>query len=544
VKRLLLVSVVPSLCAIGCVPAAPAGACYLDEHCGPELACVDGLCAPAPGTSSDEGLGNLDDLKLDVEGGVPEIPSTCAAALSIRTNAGCEFWAVDLPNAWEASEPFSLDIAADQQFAVVVANVSETELANVSVFSGNREQAIETATVEPLGTHTFALPEQSIDPTQSSKGVAFRVASDVPITAYQFQPLDNLTPVYSNDASALLPAHVLEGDYLAVTGDALMLQMYPPESWVPEVYDAGAYVTVVATHDDTNITFYPTAELIPPISLELRKLERGETATILSTAFPSGAAGDPWGNLSGTRVIGDHPLAVFSGSITAVEPRGTEECCADHLEHQMLPLVAWGASYIAVPPPLPGNPDGDAPATYRITAAFAGTKLHYAGTAPADAPSTLAANETAMFSTTMPLLVGSDPEHPFAVTQFLHSGGDNPGDSDAGDPAMIAQPALGQLQSRYVFLAPNGYRENVVNVFAPQGAEVSVDGTPVSGWRELPQLDGQGWAFARVSIEPGAHVLVADQPTGIDVYGYDRNVSYAYAGGSAVERISVPPPIP
>lgn len=52
------------------------------------------------------------------------------------------------------------------------------------------------------------------------------------------------------------------------------------------------------------------------------------------------------------------------------------------------------------------------------------------------------------------------------------------------------------------------------------------------------------WVGARVRVQPGAHVLIADQPAGIDVYGYDDFVSYAYAGGSAVEQISEAPPIP
>ncbi|MBC8072679.1 MAG: IgGFc-binding protein [Deltaproteobacteria bacterium] len=528
---------------LACVPAAPEGACYLDAHCPAELACIEGLCAMPAESSSENSYDIPDDIKLDVGGATPEIPASCTTALAIRTSAGCEFWAVDLPNAWHASEPFSLDIAADQQFAVVVANVSESEVARVSVFSGDDDDAIEIAQVQPLTTHTFALPEQSIDPTANAVGLAFRVVSDVPITAYQFQPLDNLTPVYSNDASALLPAHVLENDYLAVTSDALSLQMYPPGVWEPELYDAGAFVTVIATVDDTHLELYPTAKLQGGGGLDV-VLSRGQTYTILSTAYTNEEGLDLQGNLSGTRVIADRPIAVFSGNVTAVEPRGTEACCADHLEHQMLPLVAWGSSYIAVPPPLPGNPGGDAPASYRITAAFDGTSLHYAGEMPAGAPSTLDANETATFTTDAPLLVASDPAHPFAVTQFLLSGGENPGDSEDGDPGMIAQPALGQLQSRYVFLAPSGYQENVVVVYAPTGAEVAVDGDAITSWRELPEFEGGGWGFARVPIEPGAHVLIADRRTGIDVYGYDRNVSYAYAGGSAVQRISVAPPIP
>ncbi len=537
-KRLLGPFLLP---AIGCVPSAPAGTCYLDEHCPDELACVQGLCA-MPG-SSDEGPTIPDDIKLDVGGGVPEIPSTCQAALSIRTNAGCEFWAADLPNAWRPSQSYSHDIAAEQQFAVVIANVSEGESAEVSVFSGGSDTPIATATVEALGTHTFELPAQSLDPTKNGSGTSFHITSDVPITAYQFQPLDNLVPVYSNDASALLPAHVLENDYLAVTSDATGLELASVDSFEVGTYDSGAFVTAIATQDGTHVTFYPTAALAPG-EAETVALARGETYTILSKVPEATDTGDAFGNLSGTRVISDKPIALFSGNVVGFEPRGFEQCCGDHLEHQMLPLVAWGASYIVAPPPLPADIQQDAPASYRITAAFDGTQLSYAGTQPPNAPTMLDANQTAVFTTSAPVMVRSDADHPIAVTQFLWNGGENPGNSEDGDPAMIAQPALSQLQTRYVFLAPSGYRTNVVTVVAPAGAEVEIDGQLIRQWRPLADFDGSGWAFVHVPIEPGAHVLISDMPASIDVYGYDRNVSYGYAGGSAVERISVAPPIP
>jgi hypothetical protein len=532
----------PALClSVACVPEAPAGTCFVDAHCGDGLACIEGFCGMPMETSSADSDDSLGDLKLDIGGGASEIPASCTEAMGVRTNAGCEFYAVDLPNAWLASEPYGHDIAADQQFAVVVANVSDSETALVEVFSGSGGSPIMTVTVGPLDTETLQMPKQSVDPTSNGKTDAFRITSDVPITAYQFQPLDNLVPVYSNDASALLPAHVLEDDYIAVTSDALNLTMYPAGTYEPGSYSAGAFVTAVATEDGTRVTFHPTAELAEG-SIENVVLDRGESFTILSRT--GGETGDPWGNLSGTRVIADAPIALFSGNVTASEPRDGTECCADHVEHQMLPLVAWGASYIAAPPPLPGNAASDAPASYRITAAFNGTELEYSGGTPQGAPTSLDANETAVFTTNEPLMVRSDAEHPFAVTQFLLSGGENPGNSEDGDPAMIAQPSISQLQTRYVFLTPAGYRESVVVIYTREGTDVTVDGQGIESWRSLGTHDGDEWVFARVPLVPGAHVLLADDEAGIDVYGYDRNVSYAYAGGSAVDRISEAPPIP
>ena len=37
--------------------------------------------------------------------------------------------------------------------------------------------------------------------------------------------------------------------------------------------------------------------------------------------------------------------------------------------------------------------------------------------------------------------------------------------------------------------------------------------------------------FARVRLDDGPHALRADTDIGIEVHGYDCNVSYAFAGG-------------
>lgn len=487
--------------------------------------------------SSDDGL--IDEgIKLDVGGDTPEIPSNCAQATTVRTSAGCEFWAADLPNAWLPSQPYGEDIASEQQFAVVVANVSDSEVASVSAYSGASKQALQTKRVEPLRTATFNLPAQSLDPTRNGGGKAYRIESDIPITAYQFQPLDNLVPVYSNDATALLPTHVLEDDYVALTSDAIGLNLYP-NGFEAVGHSAGAFVTVVATAGNTNVVFYPTTELAEG-AWQGVTLHEGDTFTIISDVYgKDSVVGDPHGNLSGTRVIASKPVALFAGNVTAKEPRNSAVCCVDHVEHQMLPLVAWGHEYIVTPPPSPSDMNEDAPAVYRLTAAFDGTDLAWGGTRPDNTPSVLNAGETAYFLAGAPVVVSSDSDHPIAIAQFLLNSGEL--GSERGDPAMIVPPAVEQFQSRYVFLTPFGYRDHAVNLVAPRGSSVEVDGDPVTGWKNI---SGSNHAKARVVLDPGAHVVVADKPVEVTVYGYDQQVSYGYSGGSAVEKISEAPPIP
>jgi hypothetical protein len=499
------------------------GTCYLDLHCPDGQVCDEnGLCVEAEPSPLDDG-----DFKLDVgTGSEPEIPATCSEALRVRTNTGCEFWAVDLPNAWLPSEPYSYDIAADQQFAVVVANVSASETATVSVYAADGSQPVVRAEVESLRTHTFDLPAMSVDPTRNGGGDAYRIESDVPITAYQFQPLDNLVPVYSNDASALLPSHVLENDYMAMTASTSGILLYP-DGFEAVAYNAGAFVTAVAIEDGTDVSFYPTSVLTEGGWSGVR-LDRGKQFTILSNVFDNDPGGlDPAGNLSGTRVIADKPIALFSGNVTTAEPIESDQCCADHVEHQMLPLVAWGYRYAIAPPPDPTEVSTSDPALR-----------------PAGAPDVLDAGQVATFQTADPVAVISDPAHPIAVGQFLLSSGEANAGGVQGDPAFVALPSVEQLQTRYVFLAPSGYATNAVNVVVPSGSTVEIDGEEVGPWTTIAAVDGEEHVYARHAIDPGAHVLIADAPAALTVFGYDAYVSYAYAGGSAVRQVSDVPPAP
>jgi hypothetical protein len=83
-----------------------------------------------------------------------------------------------------------------------------------------------------------------------------------------------------------------------------------------------------------------------------------------------------------------------------------------------------------------------------------------------------------------------------------------------------------------------------VSSVAPSGSTVELDGEAVSGWQAVAVVDGVEYVHAHHAIEPGAHVLASDEPAALIVYGYDDYVSYAYAGGMAIKRISDVPPAP
>ena len=92
-----------------------------------------------------------------------------------------------------------------------------------------------------------------------------------------------------------------------------------------------------------------------------------------------------------------------------------------------------------------------------------------------------------------------------------------------------------QVRNSYDFLTPPTYTQNYVNVVAPLGQNIELDGSPVTGF--VP-IAGTGYEVARVSVDPGGHHIesLSGQGFGITTYGYANYTSYLYPGGMNFTR--------
>jgi len=109
-----------------------------------------------------------------------------------------------------------------------------------------------------------------------------------------------------------------------------------------------------------------------------------------------------------------------------------------------------------------------------------------------------------------------------------------------GDPAMALAVPFEQFRTSYTFQAPTSYDSNYVDVTAPMGASVMLDGAaPLP----LTAIGSTGYGLSRV--EPlgngpagdGNHTITGDMPFGITVYGYGQYTSYWYPGGLDLKDI-------
>ena len=109
-----------------------------------------------------------------------------------------------------------------------------------------------------------------------------------------------------------------------------------------------------------------------------------------------------------------------------------------------------------------------------------------------------------------------------------------------GDPAMTLAVPVEQFRNSYLFHAPVSYDSNYVDVTAPMGANVTLDGATSL---TFTPIGTSGYGLARVQAlnlgpnNDGNHSITGDVAFGITVYGYGQYTSYWYPGGLNLDTI-------
>lgn len=120
------------------------------------------------------------------------------------------------------------------------------------------------------------------------------------------------------------------------------------------------------------------------------------------------------------------------------------------------------------------------------------------------------------------------------VTQYMVGQSANTGNSD---PAFVTAIPVEQFRTNYLIFAATSWQANFVDVIAPTGASVQIDGVAVNAWKGI---GNSGFAVAHVQLSNagnGNHTVVADKKVGISVYGVQNYGSYWYPGGTDLTLI-------
>jgi len=531
------------------------------RSCIPGLGC--GVCTPGtrqckngdPNTTQEcasDGSGWVDGATCNTAGGESCQGGVCRGACSELGSSylGCEYWPTITSNSQLDNGFF---------FSAVVANPSTRDV-NVRVEGGAltspRERVIRAGAVEAINLPW--VPQLSNnDPRMCPggncsgrsgrvPGGAFHLTSNGPVAVYQFNPLQFAKVMnasrqsdfsFTNDASLLMPQNVLARQYIVVA---------PPNENIGTAW-FGAFVSIVgAQAEGTNTVSVRLTAAVQDPSNPARTIGPGEVMLQVERGEVVQLVGAPGrGDLTGTLINASAPVAVFAGHDCARIPTGTPAC--DHVEEQLFPTTTWGRTYAV-------TPFRDRPTQVnhqiRIVAQRDGVMLTFDGIpTPMDCNRMLNQGQSCLFDTQTPFQVtGSQP---IMVAQFMRGLGDmlacrcngltcpmSP--MCVGDPAMVLEVPTDQYRSNYNFLIPDSYQQNYINVTAPRGAMIMLDGNMLMA---TPTPVGANLVMYHLSIMPGQHSIRAMtdlERFGLKVYGVASFTSYAFPGGLDLAPISPP----
>ena len=547
--------------------------------CDPAYGCV--ACAPSRYTCHENTVylcssdGSHESLVEKCGSGTQCSPDgcvdLCAQAEKERSYLGCDYWPT-----------FTSNSQLDALFrpAVVVANPNLVP-ASVRIDKDGRMAASVTVPAESASTVVLEFDAdlkgtyEGPDGSTLSPGAAYHLTSSVPVTVHQFNPLlyeldqdcvsqpendqkDGRCNSYTNDASLLLPSHVLargvdEGvsylgvsratflaefsatherksyaGFLALTAAGDRMVKVKVKSSAYTVGSADGKVPALAPGDELE------AELMPGDVLQIRAGTPPDcpgASAVLNQGKPNElAVCDPGSayDLTGTAIESDGALQVIGGHDCTYVPYDRPAC--DHLEESLFPLETWGQEVVVT------RPRAKQSTVYRLrvvsgadqnTIRFEPAKVH--------AQVTLDRGKFLEFETDQHVIVRGQKQ--LAVAQYLVGQG---GSADGGDPSLSLAIPSDQFRESYTFISPETYDSNYVNVIAPAGSDVLLDGQLIDGFE--PVGDGTLEAAPVFLDRPGQHELrgADGQSIGLVLYGYGAYTSYMLPGGLDLRIIGVP----
>lgn len=526
----------------------------------------------------------------------------CGEATKLRSNVGCEYWAVDLDN---ARIDDSLNAAA-QQFAVVVSNPQPDLTAELIIERDDTRPtepgapiSVATASIPPLSLRVFKLGPREVDgspPGQFNTGShsaltrsAYRITSDVPVVAYQFNPLENVN-VFSNDASLLKPVEALTyspgqlgAAYVALGWPQTIASTEDPSTnFNPRnPIDLRSFLTIVGTRDNTTVRITTSTGVIG--GGVVPTLAAGDTYEVQIGPYDviNLETDDFNADFSGSLIEADQPVVAFSGGEASDAPffetLSDRRCCADHLEEQLDPIRTAGRRFVAPVSESRTQAVAAAGANVAVVDPLEYFRVIAVTEAGADIVTTLGGalaeitltgrGDYADIETNRSFILESDQPVMLGNVSPSQNAAGIPRGLPGGDPSFLVVPPIEQYRPNYVFLTPDKYSFDFVRIVAPTAATVLLDGqdvamipgcsavaadglTPDERGSDIPELLVHRCQLSFPIIDPelsqgalapgfqndGVHRVDSDQEVGLLVDGFDSFVSYSYAGGTKLEE--------
>lgn len=411
--------------------------------------------------------------------------------------------------------------------------VTARETTTFTISLGKAENQFHgTYTVNTDSSVEIEIPWEQAETTGSEmiqdKGI--HLVSQKPVNVYAL----NWDP-YSADATVIYPVDALGKEYYAMCYHP-NIDPRNPESGSGR----NSEFLIVATEDQTKLEITPskvTDLLVPKDSTFVIVLNKGEVFQVQSENI-QGTDKTGQGDLTGSHVIADKPVAFFSGSLATTVPE--ENCCWDHLFEQIPPVHSWGREYYAVPLKTREHD------IYRILASENKTTIRVTG----EPVFYLNSGEYREFE-----MYQDNPKHivsdkPVLAAQFsLSQNTDSVLTGGNGDPFMLILNSTAQSIKEVNFVnfkSPlveadttyTGIKKHFVNIIAltENTSGILFDGISIRD--EFKAFSGSTFSYAQIETKSGLHHIenvIGNNGFLAYVYGFGKWESYGYSSGFNVD---------
>jgi PKD repeat protein len=418
-------------------------------------------------------------------------------------------------------------------FIEITVTASETTTFQIKI--GRSETPFNgTYTVFADSSIQVEIPWQMVETMGSeeiqNKGI--HLISQKPVNVYALNWDQN-----SADVAVIYPVESLGYEYFAMC--------YRPDIDLANPYKGNgrnSEFLIVATEDETKIEITPskiTDKLRPKDSTFVVTLHKGEVYQVQSEN-EVGSDKHGQGDLTGSHVVSNKPVAFYSGALSTRIPFG--QCCWDHLYEQIPPVQTWGREYFTVP--LKTRQQD----RYRILAAENNTTVQITGLAPINL--NRGQFEEFVFYYDEPKRIFSDK--PILVAQFSQSRDvDHSYTGGNGDPFMIILSSTNQKKNDVTFVTYDspeiptdttysGIEKYYVNIIAltSEIQNIRVDNKSIQN--EFVPFPGTNYSYTQKEIDHGVHHIEnTNKNDGFlaYVYGFGGVESYGYGVGFNLDLV-------
>ncbi len=354
------------------------------------------------------------------------------ADLCTKSTEGTDFWFGFMENRNQSDYHF------------IEITVSGREPTSFELYSGPSDSLIGSYSINANQSQKIKIPWELAEAigSESIQDKGLHLVSEKPVNVYALN-----WDINSADVALIYPVGSLGKEYFAVC--------YYPDVDPAMGNGKNSEFLIVAAEDETTVEITPskvTHLLKPADSTFTVRLNKGQVYQVQSeNDINMRASGQ--GDLTGSYIKSDKPVAFFSGSLATRVPSGT--CCWDQLYEQIPPVHTWGRQYFTVPLK---SREAD---RYRILAAEDNTTVQISGRMPVVI--NRGAFEELVFFNDTPGQITADK--PILVAQYSQSNGvDSTYTGGNGDPFMIILSSVTQTKNDVTFVTYESPEVNIENL--------------------------------------------------------------------------------